>query len=87
MEAASDTLMIPKLQFYTYVASVLELFFRLYQTDAPIIPFMYFSIENLATNILIFFMKLEVIEACKTASDLLEIDLSMEKNLLKVNQI
>ena len=48
---------------------------------------MYFSIENLATNILIFFMKLEVIKACKTASDLLEIDLSMEKNLLKVNQI
>ena len=32
-------------------------------------------------------MKLEVIKGCKTASDLLEIDLSVEKNLFKVNQI
>ena len=32
-------------------------------------------------------MKLEVIKGCKTASDLFEIDLSMEKNLFKVNQI
>ena len=51
------------------------------------IPFMYFDIKNLVTNILKLFVKLEVIEGCKTASDLLEIDLSMEKNLLKVNQI
>ena len=85
-EAAYDTLMIPKLQFFTYVASVLEPFLRLYQTDAPMIPFMYFDIKNLVTNILKLFVKLEVIEGCKTASDLLEIDLSMEKNLLKVNQ-
>ena len=48
---------------------------------------MYFDINNLVTNILKLFVKLEVIEGCKTASDLLEIDLSMEKNLLKVNQI
>ena len=32
-------------------------------------------------------MKLEVIEGCKAASDLLEIDLSMEKSLLKITQI
>ena len=46
---------------------------------------MYFNIKNLVTNILKLFVQLEVIEGCKTASDLLEIDLSMEKNLL--NQI
>ena len=78
-EAASGTLMISKLQFFTYFASVLEPFLRLYQTDAPIIPFMYFDIKNLVKKLLV---KLEVIEGCKTASDLLEIDLSMEKNLL-----
>ena len=43
--------------------------------------------NNLVTNILKLFVELEVIEGCKTASDLLKIDLSMEKNLLKVNQI
>ena len=71
-------LMIPKFQFFTYVASVLEPFLRLYQTDAPMIPFMYFDIKNLVTNILKLFVKLEVIEGCKTALDLLEIDLLME---------
>ena len=60
-------------------------FLQLYQTDAPMIPFMYFDIKNLVPYILKLFVKLEVIEACKTASDFLEIDLSMEKNLLKVN--
>ena len=45
-EAASDMLVIPKLQFFTYVVSVLEPFIQLYQTDAPIIPFMYFNIKN-----------------------------------------
>ena len=48
---------------------------------------MYFDIKNLVTNILKLFVKLEVIEGCKTASDLLEIELSMEKYLLKVSQI
>ena len=42
------------------------------------IPFMYFDIKNLVTNILKLFVKLEVIEGCKTALDLLEIDLLME---------
>ena len=48
---------------------------------------MCFDIKNLVANILKLFVKLEVIEGCKAASDLLEIDLSMEKNLLKINQI
>ena len=90
-EAASDKVVIPKLQFFTYVASVLEPFLQLYQTDAPMTPFMYFDIKNLVTNQSFFykliFVKLEVIKGCNTASDLLEIDLSMEKNLFKVNQI
>ena len=85
-EAASDRLTIPKLQFFAYFASVLKPFLRLYQTDAPMIPFMYFYRKNVVTNILKL-VKLEVIEGCKTASDLLETDLSVEKNLLKVNQI
>ena len=51
------------------------------------IPFMYFNIKNLVTNTLKLFVKLEVIQGCKTTSDLLKIDLSVEKNLLKVNQI
>ena len=86
-EAASDKLMIPKLQFFTYVASALEPFLQFYQTDAPMIPFMYFDIKNLVTNILKLFEKVEVIKGCKTASDSLEIELSIEENLLKVNQI
>ena len=47
---------------------------------------MYFYRKSVVTNILKL-VKLEVIEGCKTASDLLETDLSVEKNLLKVNQI
>ena len=42
-DTASDTLMIPKLLFFTYVASVLEPSLRLYQTDVPMIPSMFSS--------------------------------------------
>ena len=37
------------------------------------IPFMYLDIKNLVTNIIKLFVKLEVTEGCKTASDLLKI--------------
>ena len=42
------------------------------------IPVMFFDIKNLVTNILKLFVKLEVIEGCKTASDLLEIDIYLK---------
>ena len=47
------------------------------------IPFMYFDIKNLVTNILKLFVKLEVIEGCKTASDLLEIICQWKRIYLK----
>ena len=42
------------------------------------IPVMFFDIKNLVTNILKLFVKLEVIEGCKTASDFLEIDIYLK---------
>ena len=76
-------LMIPKLQFFSNIASVLELFFPTLSNWCTYDTIYVFWNKEF----LIFFVKIEVIKGCRTASDLLEIDLSMEKNLFKVNQI
>ena len=47
----------------------------------------YTTLRKAGNNFVKLFVEPEVIEGCKTALDLLEIDLSMEKNLLKVNQV
>ena len=37
----NDTLTTAKLQFFLFVAGILQPFLKLYQTDQPMIPFMY----------------------------------------------
>ena len=65
-----------KLQFFSYVAGLLEPYLKQYQSDAPLVPFMYFDMKNLVTAIMKLFVKQDKIKDCKTASDLLEFPLA-----------
>ena len=71
-----DLFMPTKMQFFSYVASLLEPYLKSYQSDAPLVPFMYFDMKNLVTAIMKLFVKQDKIKDCKTASDLLEFPLA-----------
>ena len=71
-----DLFMPAKLQFFSYVAGLLEPYIKQCQSDAPLVPFMYFDMKNLVTGIMKLFVKQDKVKDCKTASDLLEFPLA-----------
>ena len=78
-DSVFDLFMPAKLQFFSYVAGLLEPYLKRCQSDAPLVLFMYFDMKNLVTAIMKLFVKQDKIKDCKTASDLLEFPLASSK--------
>ena len=73
--AVDDPLATANLQLFLFVAGILQPFFKLYQTDQPMIPFMYNDIFTLLQKILQSVVKQDLLVNCKNFSDLLKLDL------------
>ena len=74
--------MVPKLHFFAYVANIVEPFLVKYQTDNPMIPFLYFDLKEIIIKLLEIIVKPDVLEKCKSWQKLKDLDLSLDKNLL-----
>ena len=81
-ESVEDPLVTAKLQFFCFVSSIVEPYLRKYQTDKPMIPFVYFDLKDLVIKLLDIIVKPTVINNCKSGKQLKEIDLSIEENLI-----
>ena len=86
-ESVEDLLIIAKLQFFSFVSSIVEPFLRKYQADKPMIPFVYFDLKDLVVKLLDIVVKSANIEKCKSGKQLKEIDLSNEANLISFGKI
>ena len=86
-KAVKDPLTVSKLQYFSYIASHFEPYLTLYQTDQPMLPYMFDDILELIKNILSLFLKPSVIENCKISADLLKLDLMKNENLLPTKSI
>ena len=84
--AVTDQFMIIKFEFFNFVAGMLEPFLRMYQTDSPMIPFMYLELKDLTTNLLKLFVKPAVIDGCKGGYDLVEINM-VKENMLPLDKM
>ena len=76
----NDNLTIVKLEFFTCIASILEPFLKFYQSDNPMLPFLYFDLKSLLSTLLKLFIKLSVIAAAKRGSSSINIDTSKTSN-------
>ena len=83
----TDSLYPVKLQFFSFFASILQPFLSQYQTDNPMIPFMYNDLMVLVTNILQLILKPEIISKCKSLHDMKCLDLKDKNNLLRGREI
>ena len=72
-KACSDLLLRSKTQFFISVASTVEPFLRKYQTDKPMVPFLYNDLGNCLSCLLKRFVKKEVIADADTFSKLMKI--------------
>ena len=86
-KAVKDPLTVSKLQYFSYVTSHFEPYLTPYQTDQPMLPYMYDDILELIKNILSPFLKPSVIENCKISANLLKLDLMKNENLLPTKSI
>ena len=76
-----------KLEFFSFIAGLLEPYLLAYQTDSPMILFMYEDLQNLVTYLLKLFVKSSIIESCTSGLDLKKIDLFNKQNLVKNKDI
>ena len=85
--AVGDSFTIVKLQFFSYIASLLLPYLTQYQADNPMIPFMYNDLMKLLKDVLKLFVKSKVIEACRNGYELKSIDVRLKENHMEKKDI
>ena len=73
-EAVDDPLTPARLAFFSYVSSLMEPYLTKYQSNKPMIPFMYLDLKDLIKKLLQIIIKPEEIEKCKTGASFKSID-------------
>ena len=86
-ESLDDELIIAKLQFFVYVAGIVEPFLTAFQSDKPMIPYFYFYLKSIIKQLLGIIVEPKIIDSCKTGKQLKDIDLSDKKNLLSLEKM
>lgn len=81
--AVSDSLTTVKLYFFSHVAGLMLPYLTRYQTEKPMVPFLYGDLDNLCRGILEHFIKSDVLSNCKRGVDLVKIDLENTDHYLK----
>lgn len=80
--------MLPaKLGFMQSVAMQLEPYLTKYQTNKPLLPFMYQDIYNLLRNLMVRFVKADIMTGVTNASKLMAVDFSKKENLETLHSI
>ena len=87
VEAVKDPLMVAKLQFFSFFAGQFKPFLVAYQTDQPMVPFLYQDLLKLIRKIMQIVVKPDVLEKCESGSDLKNVDLSNKSVFLKTRNI
>ena len=78
-DAMSDKLSVAKLSFFRSLASAVEPFLSLYQTDKPMGPFLVHDIERVVRHLLERRVKPDALQNSSTACDLLKVDIEKER--------
>ena len=61
-----DLLMIAKLDFFAFMASILKPFLVLFQTDNPMSPFIYYELSKVSKRLIALMYEKEKIDEAKT---------------------
>ena len=86
-ESLDDELIIAKLQFFVYIAGIVEPFLTAFQSYKPMIPYFYFYLKSIIKQLLEIIVEPKIIDSCKTGKQLKHIDLSDKKNLLSLEKM
>lgn len=85
--ACSDAFISAKTQFFISIASVIEPFLRKYQTNSPMVPFMYNDLGSCVRTLMNRFVKKEVLAAADTVFKLSKVDVASKENLCSYKDV
>ena len=79
-----DPLIVAKLNFFGFIAGHLMPYLTTYQSQKPLIPFLYDDLQSLYVELLGLSIKSEILEACRfDGKELLKINMHNVKNHMK----
>ena len=82
-----DPFMISKLMFFSFACGLVEPYLKVFQSDYPMVSFIYAEVKSVIKSLLLIIVKPFIIEKSKTATDLKNINLSSEENLLPIKDV
>lgn len=83
----NDSLMITKFHFFSDIASILSLYLKQFQTDAPMMPFVSLALEDIIRLLMKMILRSSVVTEADTAYNLIKIDVSKKENQLPNDSI
>ena len=75
-DVVKDPFMILKLMFFSFVCGLVEPYWKVFQSDCPMAPFIYSEVKSVIKSLLSLIVKPSIIEKSKTATDSKNINLS-----------
>ena len=82
VERTKDELTLAKLEFFGYIASLLQNILVKYQTDALMIPFLFEDLFSIAKSLMDLIIKPDVLSSIVNGSQLQNFDFSEKENFL-----
>ena len=84
LERAVNDLFTPaKLSFFSFIAGILQPFLITYQTDDPMVPYLYNDLFNIIKKVMSLIVKPDIMIKCISGADLKNVNLSNEDNFMK----
>ena len=80
MSYYTDLLVPVKLQFFVFVATIYEPYLSIFQTDAPMIPFMFTELENIYNKLLRLVFRQSCLEKISISSRLKKVCIENKEN-------
>ena len=81
--AVNNQSSVAKFQFLNSVASFFGPFLTVYQTDWPVLPFIYEDLTDLVRNFLQLFIKAIVLTKCTSGTALRQVDLTKKEKFFE----
>ena len=81
--AVEDPITAAKLTFFSFVAGILQPILVKYQSDKPMVPYIYLDLLKLLRKLTQLILKLDIVVNCSSVIDLKCIDLGDENVIMK----
>lgn len=80
-----DDFLVAKLQFMLTITTVLEPFLRFFQSNKPLLPFLYTDLMSMLKSIMKRFIISSVLDSATTSSELMQVDVKNKDNYIALH--